>query len=235
MNWILYCSHNSLPLELEEFFQEQLEEAADSLPICSCIKKVRSNKVGNFGQLRQVCKDNIYAKNNWDSYLAQMKAGALAIANEDKDANICIAEHDVLYGKGYFKQIPSTKNTIIKNTNLYFLNSSGFYGPHGTGIHSQTIMNVNLFLHCLNENVPNTLKFKNIKEGNYTHDLIKFPTPSIDVRWGGNYTGPKGSIRRGPVEALPIWGHYSSHWAEITKRNSTRFNNITSSRRWSIV
>lgn len=186
----------------------------------------------SFGDIQIICKGGSFEKNNWESYLQQMKRGMNAIKEADPDGWVGIAEHDVLYPNCFFKDTPPNPKVILKNTNLYFLNKSGYYGPHGTSIHSQTLAHVQTLLYCADEPVPMHKKFKNTAGGEYELNMVKNPVPSIDVRWGGNYTGPKGNARTQPEHFLQYWGDSMQWWGEIEKRNSEANNERTSTNRW---
>ena len=69
MKWILYCSHNSLPPDLESFFMENLEETANGVKICSVIKKARSTKAKTFGDLRIIVSGGVFEKDNLLKFL----------------------------------------------------------------------------------------------------------------------------------------------------------------------
>lgn len=209
--FVLYYTHNSLPIEMEDFFQRKLRQSVGDIPIVSVFKNARTEFSSTFGSINIHCN---YPKNNWDSIHIQMRMGIEAIINIDKNAIIYLAEHDVLYPPSYFNYVPEDEMVFLKNKNLYFVTKNGYIGPHNTSIHSQTIGSCKLFNFCINEKVTNNVyKFKT--HSGYKSNLFNSIDPCLDVRHGFNYTGnrePKTSL---PI--IPFWGHYTKIINNIPK------------------
>lgn len=200
--YILYYSHNKLPVLMEEFFQKKLVEASNGIPIISVTKNPRTDYSKNFAHINLKVD---FEPNNWPSILYQMTTGIDTILKLDENAIVYIAEHDVLYPISYFLNVPPDDKTFLKNFNLYFLMKKGYIGPHKNYIHSQTIGAAKLFKFCINEDTK--LKFKS-KNG-YTLKIINNEHPSLDVRHGFNYTGPRyARTEEKYTNNLPYWGNY---------------------------
>ena len=218
-NWILYYSHNSLPVALEIYFQEKLLEVKGNTKICSVIKNKRHDF--NFADIEIVCNEGDCALNNWKSILAQMNKGIDAILKQDENANVSIAEHDVLYPKGYF-DIVAPKNTILKNVNYYFTTPVG-YRKGNAWIHSQTICSAKLYKYCLNEtkDVEIGRWFKNQEAGVYTLEKFNYKSPVLDIRHNKNYTGERDSMHRNDyLHYVDYWGEHKKVYSEVNKRMS---------------
>lgn len=218
-NWILYYSHNSLPIELELYFQEELAKAKGNSNICAVVKTNRTDK--KFGDLNIVCNNKGCKKNNWVSILSQMNTGIEAILEEDTEAVVFLAEHDVLYPKGYFDLNIEDEQIIFKNMNWFFATSRG-YLPGNSFIHSQTIAKAKLFKYCIGETpyIENSLWFKNENSGIYRLEKINYESPSLDIRWGKNYTGDRGIGKESSqfLQEVPYWGSHADIFKEITAR-----------------
>lgn len=211
VKFILYYSHNSLPIEMEEFFQQQLLCASRGIPIVSVMKSARSEFSKTFGHINILTH---FRPNNWSSILNQMELGIDSMLTNTEDAVVYLAEHDVLYPDSYFLNVPESRDTLLKNRQLYFLNMIGYIGPYNHYIHSQTIGWASLFRHCLIENVHPDLKFKS-KRG-YRLRFYDNDIASIDVRHRLNYTGYReASTPDGYTYQLPHWGHHAALAAKI--------------------
>jgi len=197
--FILYNTHNSLPEEMEVYFQQKLLEACGDIPVIAVSKHPRTTFA-----YKNIIVD--YPKNNWNSILYQTEVGINAILSENDKAIVYIAEHDVLYPPSYFENVPPDDNTFMKNINLYFVNNVGFLGPHNDYIHSQTIASVKLFDFCLKEKENERIRFKDKSK----YNLIKFNNihPSLDIRHGYNYTGGRENDKKVHLKELPYWGSY---------------------------
>ncbi len=209
--FVLYYSHDSLPIEMEEFFQSKLLQSTGEIPIVSVMKKARSDFSKTFASSNLITD---FKPNNWSSILEQMRLGIDTIMQAEPDAVVYLAEHDVLYPESYFLNIPERTDVLLKNRQLYFLNRTGYIGPYNHYIHSQTIGWASLFKHCLEEDVVPDLKFKS-KNGyalrSYDNDV-----PSIDVRHSFNYTGYReASSPDGYKHDLPYWGNHAALAAQI--------------------
>ena len=217
--WILYYSHNSLPVALEIYFQKRLLEVKGESKICSVIKNKRHNF--DFADIEIVCNEGDCAKNNWKSILGQMNMGIDAILEQDENANVSIAEHDVLYPKGYFDLV-APKNTILKNVNYYFTTPIG-YRKGNAWIHSQTICSAKLYKHCLNETKDIEIGrwFKNEKAGVYKLEKFNYESPVLDIRHDKNYTGERNSMSRNDyLNTVDYWGSHREVYQEVKKRMS---------------
>ena len=78
-----------------------------------------------------------FKPSNWSSILHQMELGIDRIL-QSGDAVVYLAEHDVLYPPSYFSKVPDSREILLKNRQLYFMNQVGFIGPYNHYIHSQT-------------------------------------------------------------------------------------------------
>tara|TARA_Y100000593_G_scaffold91522_1_gene180482 strand:- start:16 stop:717 length:702 start_codon:yes stop_codon:yes gene_type:complete len=230
VKWILFSSHNSLPPDLETFFMEKLEESSGGVSICSVIKEARTDKSATFGDLRIRVSGGVFEKNNWASYYEQMRRGIEAIEEEDPDAIVYMAEHDVLYPPNYFENEPTNDLEILKNFHVKILNRKAFY-PFETYLHSQTIASLRLWKYCLAEDVPDHVRFKNVHEGRYLLRRIHSETAVVDVRHGVNYSGGRNP-RQDPEDHVPGWGDHASLWKEIESRLPERLLEIVKSERW---
>ena len=228
--WILYCSHNSLPLDLEVFFMEKLEASAKQIPICSVIKTYRTQKSKIFGSLRSQASGGVFSSNNWNSYYEQMRKGVALIKAKEPNSIVYMAEHDVLYPPDYFENEPSSEREILKNFNVKILNRKAFF-PFNTFLHSQTIARLSLWDFCLKEDVPNHLRFKNVSKGKYLLRKIQSRTPVIDVRHGVNYTGGRNP-RQEPENYVPHWGFHAPLWKEIEGRLPKHLQDLVKTERW---
>jgi hypothetical protein len=198
--FILYYSHNSLPILMEEFFQKKLIETVSGIPIVSVIKNPRTEYSGTFADINLKID---FKYNNWSSIYQQMGAGIDAILKIKEDVIVYIAEHDVIYPPSYFANLPPDEMTFLKNLNLYFLMKRGYIGPFGNYIQSQTISTARLFKSWLDE----VTKIK----GPSGYKLKKFNNEhsSLDVRHGFNYTGPRyARTEKNYITSLPYWGNY---------------------------
>ena len=208
--YVLYYSHNALPIEMEEYFQRQLLEATRSIPLVSVMKKARSEWSRTFAN-ENVLTD--FQPNNWSSILHQISLGIDFIL-QTGDAVVYLAEHDVLYPPSYFANVPEQREILLKNKQLYFMNRTGYIGPYNHYIHSQTIGWASLFKHCLLEDVHPDLKFKS-KNG-YELRLYDNEEPSVDVRHSFNYTGYReASSPEKYRQHLPHWGEHATLAAQI--------------------
>lgn len=205
---ILYFTHNSLPIEMEEFFQKQLIQESKGIPIVAVLKNPRSEFSKTFADLNIVTPANTKS-----AILNQIKIGIDEILKINKDCIVYLAEHDVLYPSSYFDNTPANNTTFLKNFNLYFANKVGYIGPFNSYIHSQTIGSVELFDKCLKEDVHNHQKFKT-KNG-YTLQTFSSSDPSIDVRHGLNVSGYRES--KNYVYNLPYWGTHEELISKIPK------------------
>lgn len=228
--WILYCSHNSLPPELEVFFMEKLEESSKGVSICSVIKQARTEKSKTFGNLRIRVSGGVFDKHNWQSYYEQMRKGIAAIEVEDPEAIVYMAEHDVLYPTDYFENEPTSDLEILKNFHVKLLNRKAFF-PFETFLHSQTIADLRLWKFCLEEDVPGPVRFKNIQEGDYVLRRIRSKTAVIDVRHGSNYTSGRNP-RQAPENHVPGWGDHAALWGEIESRLPDHLVEVVKTKRW---
>lgn len=155
-----------------------------------------------------------HKQDNWNSINLQTKIGIERIQQYNVDAIVYLAEHDVLYPPSYFLNDPENDKTFEKNKNLYFMNKDGFFGPHNTYIHSQTIGHSSLFLHCLNEECPNHFRFKT--QNGYKLNLFSNDVPSIDVRHGYNYTGYRTpSEQKSISKEIIFWGQHEDLLQQI--------------------
>lgn len=214
---ILYYSHNSLPIQLEEYFQKKLLSNSNNIPIIAVVKRVRSvQQYKEFAFKTIIVNDKICNNNNWKSILHQMDVGIDYIIDNFTNPIVYLAEHDVMYHTDYFDNTPQNDKTFLKNYNLYFLTNNGYLGPHNTNIHSQTIGSATLFKHCIHEGVDITKKFKTQNE--YTLDKIFTKIPSIDVRHGYNYTGNRGSETSQYIYDLPFWGNCFELMRDINEK-----------------
>jgi hypothetical protein len=209
---ILYYTHNSLPIEMEEFFQKKLLQASKNIPIVSVFKNARNKFSSNFAAANIECN---VKQNNWHSILAQMQLGIDHIINTyGNSCTVYIAEHDVLYPETYFNIVPTNMSELMKNKNLFFLTKDGFLGPYNTHIHSQTIGSASLFDFCLKEDVDSLLKkFKT--KCNYKLTLYNSENPCVDVRHGFNYTGPRGNASSLYKQQINFWGNYKDLISQI--------------------
>lgn len=230
MKWILYCSHNSMPQALESFFMENLEETANGVKICSVIKNARTTKAKTFGDLRIIVSGGVFEKDNWKSYYEQMRKGIQEIEKEDQDATVYMAEHDVFYPGDYFQNEPKDDREILKNFHVKILTRKAFF-PFETYLHSQTIARLSLWKYCLDEEVPDHVRFKNVHEGAYVLKQFRAKTATIDVRHGVNYSGGRNP-RQNPEEYVTGWGDHSTMWKEIERRLPDRLRQIVKSERW---
>ena len=202
--YILYFSHNRLPILMEEFFQKKLIESSNGIPIVSVTKNPRTEYSKNFAHVNIKVNFNF---NDWTSILYQMDKGIDAILEIDKNAIVYIAEHDVLYPISYFLNTPQDDKTLLKNFNLYFLMKKGYIGPHRSYIHSQTIGAAKLFKHCINEDIEIKKKFKT--QNGYSLKSFNNEHASLDVRHGFNFTGPRyARTEEKYIKCLPYWGEY---------------------------
>lgn len=214
MKAILYFSHNKLPLELELFFQKHLHSVANGIPIIAVMQNIRSPDSTEHLFYKTIKSD--LTVSNWKSIRHQMNLGLEFIINEfGSDCSVFFGEHDVLYDPSYFSYVPDCPLTFLRNINLYFLTYRGFLGPHNTLINSQLVAHASLINKCLKTELPpvnlfKTPTFYNIKK-------FKSTIPSIDVRHGYNYTGPRGVGRSLDhfIQNLPTWGNFLELWDSI--------------------
>ncbi|MDD4109932.1 MAG: hypothetical protein PHS54_00100 [Clostridia bacterium] len=211
---ILYYSHNSLPIEMEEFFQKKLLDNSDGVPIISIIKNARTDFCKTFAHANIIVENKYHA--SWGGILYQMEQGIDYILKEFDDCIVYLAEHDVLYPPSYFSYIPDNDKRFLKNYNLYFVNREGFIGPHNYYIHSQTIGYASLFKYCINEDVKNIQKFKS-KKG---YDLKSFISKDscLDIRHGYNWTGYREiekNSEKNYIMSLPYWGDHNKLISQI--------------------
>jgi hypothetical protein len=206
MKRILYYTHNSLPLEMEEYFQRKLLEAASDIPIVSVMKKPRSVFAANFASVNLIDEN---PQCDWPSIRRQMKMG---LETMDASDTVYLAEHDVLYPASYYENEPPDERTFLKNGNLYFLTRRGYVGPYNCWIHSQTIGAASLFMHCIEEDFRDK-PFKT--QNGYTLTLFNAQDPSLDVRHGKNWTGDRTARNGRYLPSVPYWGAWREVGADI--------------------
>lgn len=114
---ILYYSHNSLPIEMEKFFQEKLVEVSHGIPIISVQKNHRTSFSRNFACENLVAN---FQQNNWESILLQMSIGIERILNGAGNPIVYLAEHDVLYPETYFQYKPKGGKRVLKESEPIF-------------------------------------------------------------------------------------------------------------------
>jgi hypothetical protein len=176
--YILYISHNSLPPEAEKFFSTKLRESSGNIPIITVQVKDR-NQFGDINIISKVA-----------NIRSQTLQGVDKIETMSKNPYIFIAEHDVIYPPDYFTINDLKPNIIYKNTNWYFCTNRGFLKGE-SWIHSNTIAHSIIWKYCFTKE-DNRIRFKDKSSKLYKHIVFSNPTPVIDVRWGGNITGPRG-------------------------------------------
>lgn len=202
---ILYYTHNSLPIDMENFFQRKLLQHAGDVPIVSVMPNARNQLSASFAHT------NIVATNlpapSWANILRQMTIGLDRIVADFGNAIVYLAEHDVMYSPSYYDLVPMDNTTIVKNLNLYMMNRQGFFGPHNAWIHSQTIACAQLLINCINEPCESLKRFKT-QDG---YKLVKANSDHccIDVRHGKNYTGYREPSTKKYLHELPFWGTHA--------------------------
>ena len=205
-------------------------DAANGIPICSVMKQARSSAAKSFAQVNLLVNDGPCVHNNWLSYLEQMSRGVEAIQDQDSEAIVYVAEHDMKYPRQYFDYLPESPREIIKNLAVFIINAKAYY-LHRCLLHSQTILHVDLFRFCLDEQVPTAQKFKNLEQGGYSHKRVECEVPCLDFKWGGNYTGAR-QPRQEAISDLPGWGNHASQWGPVEALLPPKLVKAVNSKRW---
>lgn len=204
---ILYYTHNSLPLEMEEYFQRKLLEAARGVPIVSVMKNPRSEFAAGFASVNLIDHN---PQCDWPSIRRQMRMG---LETMDASDTVYLAEHDVLYPASHYDAEPPDDKTFLKNRNVYFLTRKGYVGPYNTHIHSNTIAAASLLLHCIEEDVPSDKKFKSWN--GYGFEFYNSQDPVVDVRHGKNWTGDRMRDGATYLPSIAYWGDWKELGATI--------------------
>jgi hypothetical protein len=201
VNTILYYTDNSLESGFEKLVQKYLIASAGESPIVSV-----SQKQIKFGL--NVCVGNI-GRNACSLFLQLLIAAQTATTKY-----VATAEHDCLYTREHFEQIPPRDDIFYYNVNNWSLD-----------LETGTFCFLNRFqlsnLICNRELLINALAYKlkrliddpkhwfwfemGVGEDGLRRGEFTLPMPNLDIYHGNNYTKPRNGTRK--RKYLEPWGN----------------------------
>lgn len=220
---ILYLTDNCLDPQIDRLVRATLLRQAADIPIISV-----SQQPIEFGQ--NICVGPI--GRSWTSIFKQVLAGLAEV----KTRFVSIAEHDCLYTNEHLSFIPPQADCFWVNKNCWLVQHGGNH-PELTGMYSywhkrsamsQVVVARELFREYTELQVKliaANQEAKRVADSGSSEQLQRYigliqgyrtrffatVKPNLDIRHGGNFTGPKRGKRR--CYELPYWGK----WEEVLR------------------
>jgi len=210
---VVYYSHNQLPEPLLRFCLSTLAgtvaEAGGEL-VCVTWQALDGFPVRNIVWPRHVA--------GLGTMYEQILTGVAAATG----GRVALAEHDVLYPPGYHHALLGSSAGLCYNTNAWRLNTDGFFRPG-----NRLLSNCGGSREELARRVREKLDELKAK-GRVTWaepeggDEIATAWPTVDIRHGGNITGPRTAPESAYRQSIPYWGEASRYIALFASGQGSR-------------